>query len=370
MKKKKVIEYIWTLNDGGAETLVKDYALLLDKNKFEVIVLTNVINKETANLRVLKENNIRIISIYKKWNLFSKIAYIFFNDYVIKRKLKQIIKAEKPDCIHAHLAVLKYLDSIKNELKGIKLIYTCHSNPAKVFMDDSKAIEKEAALDLVKNNQLLFVALHSQMKDELNSIFDVDNTVVIRNGINCCRFSNCPTKEECRIKIGITENSFVLGHIGRFSKVKNHKLIIDVFQGLKKIQDNSFLLLVGDGEEKTEITQYIQDIGLSDSVMILSNRTDVPELLRCMDCFIFPSLYEGLGIAIIEAQISGLPCVVSNHIPKEAFVSNSYQVLSLESSTINDWVHAILNPINNAEIVIDKSEYDLNRGIKRLEELY
>lgn len=370
MKKKKVIEYIWTLNDGGAETLVKDYALLLDKNKFEVIVLTNVINKETANYKILKENGITVISLYKKWNVFSKMVFSLLNDSYIKIRLSRFLRKEKPDCIHAHLAVLKYLVSVSEELNEVNLLYTCHSTPEKFFSAETNLKERNAAIKLVKNNGLRFIALHNDMKNELNRLFGVKNTSVIRNGINFERFINVQKNNEYQRELGIPPHAFVLGNIGRFEKVKNHDFIIDVFIELTSKQNNAFLLLVGDGSERKRIEERITSMGISDRVIILSNRTDIPELLKCMDCFILPSLYEGLGIAFIEAQISEIPCVVSDRIPNEAYISNAYQVLSLDKSSINDWVAAILKPTNNAKIVVNKNEYDMKNEIRKLEELY
>lgn len=370
MRKKKVIEYIWTLNDGGAETLVKDYALLLDKNKFEVIVLTNVINKETANYKILKENGIRVVSLYKKWNVLSKVVFSLFNDFYIKYRLRSFLRKEKPDCIHSHLAVLNYLANVSDELKEVNLLYTCHSKPEKFFSVDTNAKERNAAIKLVKNNGLRFIALHNDMKNELNGLFGVQNTSVIRNGINFDRFINTQRNREYQRELGIPKDAFVLGSVGRFEKVKNHDFIIDVFIELTSKRNNAFLLLVGDGSERKRIEERINGAGICDRVIILSNRTDIPELLKCMDCFILPSIYEGLGIAFIEAQISGVPCVVSDRIPHEAYISNSYQALPLDKSFIDDWVTAILNPTNNAKIVVDKNEYDMKNEIKKLEELY
>jgi glycosyltransferase involved in cell wall biosynthesis len=114
------------------------------------------------------------------------------------------------------MVLLKYVNQISNKIKNIRLLYTCHSLPDKCFSGRNKK-EAKAARHLIKENGLRLIALHDKMRTELNEMFDVDNTVVIRNGIDFKRFQNLKvSKEEIRKSLGITENAYVVGHVGRF----------------------------------------------------------------------------------------------------------------------------------------------------------
>lgn len=365
---KKVVQFITDICDGGAETLVKDYALLLDKKEFEVVLLTRYPIAETANSKHLRNSGIRIVSLNKSGSKPAKIWNKLTFKFRMPVLMKKFLNEEKPDVIHAHLAQLCYLNTVADELKGIKLFYTCHNIVSHYFSGKNEK-ERIAAENLIKNNDLRMIALHDDMKNELNVMFKVDNSVVIRNGIDFSRFRNITvTKEEKRKEIGIPENAFVMGHIGRFAEQKNHPFLVDVFNEVAKARDDAFLLMVGAGDTASVI-EKLNNYGLNGRYMILSNRTDIPELLKAMDVFVFPSLFEGLGIVLIEAQVAGLKCVVSDNIPSEAFRTGLISSLSLKESA-EKWRDEILCGAVNTDIVSDIDNYDINKEIRRLESLY
>ena len=367
--KTKIIEFIDSLNDGGAETLVKDYALMIDKLKFEIeiIVLRNL--TKTANVSVLRENNIKIIPIYKKWNFLYKAIYLFTNRFYTPFKLKCIIKRENPDVIHTHLALLKYLSPISKTLKNIRLLYTCHNLP-KLLFDGKRKNEFEAAKKLFDSCDFRLIALHSNMKKELDDMFDVKTTKVVKNGIDFNRFRNViETQDEIRTSLGIPQNAFVVGHIGRFSEQKNHAFLVEIFKELSNRKDNAYLMLVGDGDLKESVELKLNEYGLGSKVRFLSHRKDVPRLLKAMDVFVFPSKFEGLGIVLIEAQVSNLKCIVSDKVPREAFLTSYVTSMGLDVS-VDKWCDAILDA--SLEKCDDErlDEYDMNKEIKYLEKLY
>lgn len=365
---KKIVQFITDIGDGGAETLVKDYALLLDRNEFEVVILTRYPIKGTANFKHLENNNIRIVSLNKSNSTLAKIWNKLTFKFRIPVLMRRFLKEEKPDIMHVHLAQLRYLDTVSDELKGVKLFYTCHNIVSHYFAGDNIA-EKIAAEHLIKNNNLRLIALHDDMKNELNELFNVDNSVVIHNGIDFSRFKNVAiTKEEKRKEIGVPENAFVMGHIGRFAEQKNHPFLVEVFNEVAKVREDAFLLMIGAGD-MAPIEAKLHDYGLDGKYAILSNRTDIPELLKTMDVFVFPSLFEGLGIVLIEAQVAGLKCVVSDKIPEEAFQTDQIISLSLEKR-YSEWRDAILDNTIKGNSVRDIESYDINKEIHRLESLY
>ena len=369
MKRNTIVEFIHELGDGGASALVKDYSLLLKKDGFKVVVLVVFPEFNAVTFQTLLENGIEIRSVFKTKNIINRFKNKFFDKRYISHYLKKVISEFNPIAIHAHLAVLRYLAPITNDLKSINVLYTCHSLPNKNF-EGNNTKEAFAAKTLIDNNDLQLIALHEDMAIELNNRFGITNTVVIKNGIDFKKFLNVAvTKSEVREKMHIPQDAYVIGHVGRLSKVKNHKFLIDVFARVKERNSSAFLLLVGIGELETEIRDYLKQKGVEDSSMLLSHRKDIPELMTAMDVFCLPSFYEGFSIATLEAQVIGLNCVVADTLPKQVFLTRKITALPL-SSSVDVWAEALLIPKNNVQTYGNICEYDMNIEIKKLEKLY
>lgn len=343
---KKVIHVIHGLTTGGAETLVKEYCLHIDKSKFDVQVIVFDRHNESPYEDLLKSSGIRIIylddyiKVLKRKNLFVKVLFKFFGNTIISIGIKRILEEIKPDVIHGHLAVLDILSKCRID-KKVCLFYTVHSKPEAIWPSTWKGRKEYfAARRLVENHNMRFFAINSAMVDELNDMFNISNTVFLKNGIDFTRYEKKINKKEYREKFGIKETTFLIGHVGRFSPVKNHKKLIDVFEYITHYRDDSMLLLVGEGNLKNEIISYIELKGLKEKTVILSNRGDVPDLLRIMDAFVLPSLYEGLSIVTVEAQIAGVLCYIADTVPDDATVSNLVTKLSLNMDSAS-WAKRI-----------------------------
>ena len=369
MNKCVVVEYLeGSLSDGGAETLVKDYVQLLDKDKFEPIILVDWIFKNSANYKRLKDSNIKIISLYPSYSIFWRAVNKFFRKKYLDGKLKKVLKKIKPDVLHIHLAALNHVVEAREQLQDVKLFYTCHSEP-RVYFDEKKG-EDQAARILLKENNLVFIALHEDMAKEIRERFNTKNVVVIKNGIDADKFKNIKeTKEEIKQQLGMEQGSFVVGHIGRFVPVKNHKFLLEVFDEITKQKPNSELLLIGTGEDEALVRQWIQEKGLTAKVKILSNRTDIPQLLKAMDVFVFPSLFEGLSISLVEAQAAGLRCIASDSINEETFITNLVIPTSLKESP-KVWAQRALDQTLFSDYPDRLEEYNIKKEIKNLEKLY
>ncbi|MBE5861850.1 MAG: glycosyltransferase family 1 protein [Lachnospiraceae bacterium] len=366
MNKVVVAEYITEIVDNGAESLIRDYAIMMDRSKIEPIVIVHRYHPESANEKLLRENNVKIIALYPHWNLPVRIIKKMTEKWYIPFKLNRIIKKEKIQVVHAHMRVLKYLTRVS---KDVRLLYTCH-NIAENFVGISEPREHQAAKLLIENNNLQMIALHDEMRKDINKIFSINSTVVVRNGVCFSRFQNVnQTKEQIREKIGVPKNKFVIGHVGKFFAQKNHEYLIDVFSEVIKKREDAFLLLVGAGELLEKITDKIKRLELENNVLILSHRSDIPELLKAMDVFLFPSLFEGLPVSLIEAQAVGLRCVCSDTINPEAFASENTIALSIKSSP-SEWANVILDDSIKGKAVVGLDEYNMETEIKKLERLY
>ena len=155
---------------------------------------------------------------------------------------------------------------------------------------------------------------------------------VMPDGIDCDRFAFDPKlREQVRKEYGLN-GKFVVGHVGHFNPAKNHEKILSVFAEVCRLRDDAALLLVGDGELEQDVRNRVEELGLTDKVVFAGAHRDVERFYQAMDVFLFPSRYEGFGMAMIEAQASGLSCVASDVVPEETNADGRAVYLSLTDS--------------------------------------
>lgn len=194
--------------------------------------------------------------------------------------------------------------------------------------------------------------------------------VLLPNGIDVRRFAGNPeTRRQYRRELGL-EGKYVIGHVGRFYDVKNHSFLLDAFRKAREKDEDAVLLLVGVGPLQQETAQKAVDLGIAEQVIMTGNRDDVPALLGAMDVFAFPSLWEGLGIAVVEAQAAGLPCVISDTITREVGLSPLVRYLPLGDAEA--WADALLERRARQDVTeaIVRAGYDIRGTARRLAELY
>lgn len=200
---------------------------------------------------------------------------------------------------------------------------------------------------------------------------------VIPNAIDCSKFCfDSEIRNEMRKSLHI-EDKFVVGHVGRFTYQKNHGFLIDVFNEIHKINPKAVLLLIGDAVgnmsyyEKAK--QKVQQYGLTGCVQFLGMRNDVPLLMQAMDCFVFPSKFEGLGIVGVEAQAAGLPCFFSDTITREVGLTELAHFVSLKDSS-EDWAKKITvaHAVNRKEAVnqVKAAGYEIESVAQKVQDFY
>lgn len=369
MKKIKLVEFIGRIQDGGAETLVKDYALMLDKEKFDVTILCEDYRENSSVYQTLKEKGVKIVTMYEPSFFIHKVISRLVGKKHVARLFEKAITNLKPDIIHTHLELLEVLYYARKNLNNIELFFTCHNPPQKLIGDERPA-ERDACRYLLDHNNLHIIALHEGMAREIEKMFGIKNVSVIRNGINLDRFRNVDiSKEEKRKELGIPLDAYVVSQVSRFTYQKNPEFTISVFNELLKKHENSFLLLIGRGKQEKQLKEQIKQLGMEENVKVLVARSDIPELLKASDVFILPSRFEGFGIVLVEAQAAGLPCVVSDAVPPQVYLSKHVNSLSL-SEPLEKWADVLLNPKGNVNPCFDIEDYDMKKEIKNLESLY
>lgn len=163
----------------------------------------------------------------------------------------------------------------------------------------------------------------------------------VPNGVDLERFKfNSTVREETRLDMGL-ENKFVIGHVGRFNKQKNHEYLIDIFSAIHEKNADSVLLLIGEGETQTSIKDKVHKLGLDKSVFFYGISAHVAKLYNAMDVLLMPSIFEGLPVTGIEAQASGLPIVFSDVITREVAIAHNIDYVSLTQSP-DVWADIVL----------------------------
>lgn len=291
------------------------------------------------------------------------------------------------DLVHIHEILLQRF-VIKNAKKygGVKKIVT-HSHAARFVLPTYGVSAVKNALKMfVKRCRNKFLLSKIEKNSDCclacseaagvalygKAILQSDKFHVIKNAIDVKKYQYNPEiREEYRREYNLCEKKVII-QIGRLCEQKNQIFFLDVMHNLVQ-KDNSYvLLLVGDGPMHQEVERKIKELELNNNVMIMGNRTDVAKLLQCADLSVLPSLTEGLGIVLIEAQASGLPCIASSGVPQEANVTPYVQFLNLDDG-VQAWADAIKNTQiqrYDTKTLITDSGYDINESVARLADIY
>jgi glycosyltransferase involved in cell wall biosynthesis len=159
---------------------------------------------------------------------------------------------------------------------------------------------------------------------------------------------NDETRNRVKGQLGVSDY-FVVGNVGRFTSEKNHVYLFEIMKAVQNKQPNVVLLLVGYGPLLENMKLTVKKMNIN--TLFLGMRDDISELMQAMDIFVFPSLYEGLGTAVVEAQASGLPCIVSDRLPSECrLIPDLVTYLPIAKSSINEWVNVILRELQYKRI--------------------
>lgn len=365
----KVVHFIHGLNMGGAETLVKNYALLLDRARFQVTVLCYE-HCGSPYEDVLRQNNIDVIYVcdemplYTKQGIIAKMVNHYQRYWLIRRELRKL----KPDIVHFHLRLSNYIRFAGLD-RNVRLFYTQHYDTSfweRDYPDDIKNLKW-----LMKRYQVQPIALNKAMKASMDRILQTDQTRILNNGVDMSEFQKALDRNAKRNELNVPQDAFVIAHVGRFDPIKNHEFLVKVFQQIKQKKPEAFLLMVGRGETEEKVRNQLEGAGLAGSYRILHDRTDVAEILRACDAAVFPSFSEGLPLSLIEMQAAGLHCIASTGVQKDACISNRLSFLSLEQSA-DVWADTLLEmAASKNSIQYDGlEEWDIRYNVKQLEKMY
>ena len=197
---------------------------------------------------------------------------------------------------------------------------------------------------------------------------------VLPNPIDATAFvPQADIRRKMRQALGIS-NRYVVGMVASFSAIKNHKFMVDVFAKVHTAMPNAVLLLVGDGPLREQVAAQVQSYGLEDAVVFAGVRKDIAHILQCMDVFVMPSISEGFAISALEAEATGLPCVLSTGVPPDVKLFPEMQTVFLPLEAQTQWVQTILSVATAPKIAwaekIAQTDFDASKSAARLMRFY
>ena len=320
MEKIKIVNIISKLVYGGTESVLLNYYKNMDLSKYEISIITiEAINDES--IRRFEDLGVRVF-IVGDWEK---------EPIKIGKKILKILKQEQFDIIHSHLShtnfyfmILGYIAGIKIRISHSHLIYIDKTIKEKIKHKIYKLLIKIFSTNYMACSEAAAIDLYGTTK----------NIYILKNAIDLKKIApNSDIRNEYRKLLKYQDDEIVICNIGRMEEQKNQLFLIDIFNELTKLNINYRLLIIGAGSLEEKIKNRISNYKLEKKVQILSSRNDINNILQAADLFLLPSLYEGLGIVLVEAQAAGLICFTSDKVvPVEAKVTNLLHFISLDGS--------------------------------------
>lgn len=348
---------------GGVEAVLMNYYRHIDRNKVQFDFIcdsdsTNIPYEEIEKLG----GKVILVPPYQKLPKYIK-------------ELKRIFKENNYKIVHSNINALSVFPLYAAKKAGVP-IRIAHSHSTTNKAEWKKNLLKQALKPFSKRYANTYFACTEHAGRWLfgNKTFDEGKVLVVNNGIDVDSYSfNEKIRKEKRKELKLKDTDIVIGHIGRFMKQKNHEFLIDIFSELYKENNNYKLMLIGQGPLQDEMKQKVKDLGIEDAVMFLGQKNDANKYYQAMDLFLFPSLYEGLGMVFVEAQSAALPSIASTEVPVIAKVSDRAYFIGLDQP-ISIWTDKIKEVIKQERKVdtkrIKTAGYDIVTEAKKLEQKY
>lgn len=360
-RKIKVAQIIGNAGNGGVEACILNYYKAIDRDKIQFDFFVS----QTSDLidpKVINELDGNVIITPKYTHLFKYIKF-----------LKKAFKENKYDIVHSNLNSLSVFPLFAAKLAGIK-VRIAHSH--------STTNKKEFLRNLIKNFLKHFSKLFANEYfacSELAGIwlfgkrtFKKGKVFIVHNAIDTERFKfNQELRDQTRKEFGISDDTILLGNVGRLCRQKNQKFLLDL---LSKLDLNRYkLLILGQGELKNDLVEHAKKIGVYNNVIFVDKSTQPEKFYNAFDIFLLPSLYEGLPVSGVEAQVNGLPCIFSDNVTKEANISTLTVNLVSTQSARDDYLHNNYSSYNRSKhnkYKIWFEKFDIKIQSLKLEEEY
>jgi glycosyltransferase involved in cell wall biosynthesis len=368
----RILHAVGGMNRAGTETWLMHILRNIDRDRFQMdfLVHTDQPCAYDEEIHALGSKIIPCLDRSKPW-LYS-------------RNLKRVLREYGPyDIIHSHVHHFSGYILWLAKQAGVP-IRIAHSHNDTSEVDAHASFLRRLYTTLMKGfiqgsataglaaSRVAAVALFGD-DWENNSRWQV-----LYCGIDLTPFKTPVDEIVLRRELGIPEDAFVIGHVGRFEEQKNHLFILEIAAIVAQKDPGMRLLLIGDGILRSMIEEKAKQMGLAEQVIFPGNRPDVPRLLAVIDMFLFPSLYEGLGLVLIEAQAAGKSCIFSDVVPEEADIIPSFIHRISLAKPQSVWVQAVIENQQNrvsvsqkeAVAIIESSVFNIQRSSQDLQNYY
>lgn len=362
----KIVHILGKFDRGGVEMLLKEVYLNTNKELYDISFILLSDDKGVFDDELILNG----ATLYKI-PIRNGILSFLINLYTLFKKVKF-------DVVHSHhqsfsgiILLVAYFARIKGRI--------AHSHNDEVYFEQKASVKRKLYVRLMR--KLITVFSNKRLacsKKAGVSLFKKD-FIIVNNGVSLSKFSKYSDSKRMQYfeDFGINNNFKIIGHVGRFDEQKNHNFIIDVMNFISKKNEEVILVLVGVGDLLPTIKDKVNKYNLQNKVLFLEGRSDIPDIMTdFFDIFLFPSLYEGLGIVLLESQISGLFNIVSENIVDEAIIFDELVLrLKLEDGA-EFWADCILQNINKkntANMYLEafkNSDYTIEATINNLNEVY
>ena len=349
---------------GGVEAVIMNYYRHIDRTKIQFDFLcdedsTNIPYEEIESLG----GRVIIIPPYQK-----VFKYI--------KELKRVLKEGQYKIVHSHINTLSVFPLYAAKKAGVP-VRIAHSHSTTNKKEWKKNLMKLALRPFAKTFATDYFACSELAGRWLfgDKTFDEGKVYVLNNAIDLDKFTyDEKIRTSKRKELKIKDNTIVIGHIGRFVEQKNHRGLIDIFNEVHKINKKTILILAGQGPLMEEMKEKVKSLGIEKNVQFLGQRSDANELYQAFDIFLLPSLYEGLPVVGVEAQASGLLCILSDDMTKETKVLESTEFLSLSTSP-EVWANILLQTYDkyerkNTKEEISKNGFNIQEEAHKLVDIY
>lgn len=362
MEPVRVLNLFTIMNRGGAETMVMNYYRKINREKVQFDFLVHR-EEEGAYEQEIKELGGRI---YRMPPMYPQ------NFSLYKKKIREFFEEHKEyKIIHSHMSELGYF-ALREAARQEIPVRICHAHNAPHGFEWKMIVRNYFKKRMMPYLTHMFMC-GKESGDWLFGKENEDKFIQLNNAIDAERFRyDRNIENNIRKKLNL-EDKLIIGHVGRFNKQKNHKFLVEIFAEIKKIREDAELVLIGEGNLQNDIIQKVERMNLSKYVHFLGVRDDVNKIMQTFDALLFPSLFEGLGIVLIEAQAAGIPCFTSKDVvAKEAGITSLCHYISLDN-TARQWAEYLLDNMDKKKDrykEIEEAGYDLITNTEWLEEFY
>lgn len=360
----RVLQIIGIVCGGGVEAVIMNYYRHIDRAKVQFDFVVDGYEKTILDDEIQAlGGKVYHIEPYKR-NIFRYMYQIY-----------RIVRDHHYDIVHSNMNTMSLFSLFPAWLAGA---------PTRILHNHSTAVRSEGLRSLMKNILRPFAPIFANRYAACSRLagdwmygkkmMASGQVTIINNAIDLDDYAFSPEiRQQYREEMGISEETLVIGHVGRFVYPKNHAFLIDIFREVVKKLPNTILLLIGDGELRPEIEKKVQHNHLAEKVCFLGLREDVKQLYNCMDIFVLPSWYEGLPVVSVEAQANGLPCLFSSQITDESKLTDTARFIELFAGA-KKWAAAILADWNGrnrlAKKQLQMAGFDINRTSALLQNMY